>query len=84
MNIDTKFAIGETCYYIYDENNDKITITIGQIKEIVISEEANYSTKYYFDNCFDYILEDNVYNLDDFDKIKYKLLKNHIEEGLEE
>jgi len=83
MNIDTKFAIGQTCYYIYDKLNDKITIMLGRIKEILITEEAN-CIKYYFDNCFDYILEDDIYDLDNFDKIRYKLIKKEIEEGLEE
>lgn len=80
MKIETRFAIGEQVYYVC-EYEHCIEVFLDTITDIVIKSNG---IEYYTDNCSDPVNENNMYKLDEFDKIRYKLLKSEIERNIED
>lgn len=80
MKIETRFVIGEQVYYVC-EFEDYIEIHIDTITDISISKDK---ICYFTKNCYDSINESDLYKLDEFYKIRYKLIKSEIERNIED
>ena len=79
MKIETRFAIGEQVYYVCDYDYS-IEVFLDTITDIVIKKDK---IEYYTDNCCDPVNEDNMYKLEEFDKIRFKLITKEIERNIE-
>lgn len=80
MKIETRFAIGEQVYYVCDYNYS-IEIFLDTITDIVIKKDK---IEYFTDNCSDPVDENNMYKLDEFDTIRFKLIKKEVERNIDD
>lgn len=71
MKIETKYGLGEIVYVVY-RNHNGIEVELDTITEICISKNK---TIYFTENSGDDISESQIYPLEDFDKIKFELIK---------
>ena len=76
MTFTSKFALGQVVYVVYHEKTG-IMIELDKINEIVFKGD---SIIYFTENCFDQLDESQIYDLTDFIKIRYELIKEHDDE----
>ena len=75
MKIETKFSIGEQVYVVYERHNC-VEIFLDTIDEIAISKNR---ILYFVEQGLDDVPEEDVYGLDEFDKIRFRLIKQKVE-----